>query len=175
VVAILDKIPTPLSKLEVAKTVTAELSRDVGIDDVGNVILVSPTKIDMSKITTTLEPLGEKIVGPMWPRVGSYSTDPIIARHDGKMYIAMRGDNGKYNDVTCQYDYDATLAEIEDMLVDNKVKIKHTTSYSGSIYGRQERRDRVTTTAFKFEDLEMFRIVVTDGTTGISGKVFRGM
>ncbi len=174
IVAILDKIPTPLSKLEVAKTVTAELSRTGDIDDVPNVILVSPTKIDFDAVTSTLEPLGEKIVGPMWPTVGSYYSDPIIAKHNGRMHIAMRGGNAKFNNVTHCYDYEATLAEIDDMLVDNKIKIRHITTYSSNTnYGRQGRSERVTTTDFKFEDLELFRIVVT--ANGITGKVYRGV
>jgi hypothetical protein len=173
VVAILDKIPTPLNKMEVAKTVTAELSCTIDIGDVPNVILVSPTKIDLDAVTSMLVPLGEKITGPMWPRVGSYYTDPIVVKHNGKMHVTMRGGNGKYNNTTRSYDYDATLAEIDEMLVDNKITIKHTVSYtSNTYYGRQERRERITTTDFKFEDLELFRIVVT--ANGITGKVYRG-
>ena len=173
VVVIHDKIPTPLNKLEVARTVTAELSRTVDIDDVNSAILVSPTKIDLSTVTSALMPLGEKITGE-FPKVGSYYIDPIVVKYNDKMYLASRSGHGKYNDVTRVYDYDPTLVEIEEQLVDNKVKIKHITSYTnpGYGYGRTERHERIITTDFKFEDLELFRIVTAND---IAGKVYRGI
>jgi hypothetical protein len=167
----LDKIPTPLNKLEVARTVTLELSRTVDIDDVNAVILLSPTKIDLSTVKSGLEPLGEQLTGD-WPKVGSYYVDNIIAKYNGKTHIAVRGVQ-PYNKVTGQYDHVITMAEIEEQLVDNKVSYKYNKRILNNYYGRQEQREQIAVTGFKFEDLELFRIVVTTGD--ITGRVYRGL
>ena len=170
VVAVLDKIPTPLNKLEVARTVTLELSRTVDIDDVDAAILLSPTKINLSTVKASLVPLGEKITGD-WPKAGSYYTDNIIARYDSRTYIATRG-NQTYNKVTSQYDHVLTMAEIEEQLVDNKISYKYNKRLLNNYYGRHEQKEQITETGFKFEDLDLFRIVVT--ANEITGKVYRG-
>jgi hypothetical protein len=173
IVAILDKIPTPVNKLEVAKTVTAELSRTVDIDDVDKVILLSPTKIDLTKITTSRVPLNETFQeGSTWPKVGYYA-DHIYCEYDGKTYLSKNG-SGSYNNATRQYDYSASLLEVTDRLAENKLDARYTMNQgSGGYWNRGPQREDIIRSDFKFADLKMFRIVVTDGTTGITGKVFK--
>lgn len=176
VVRIISKLATPLDKLEVAKTVTAALDREVKIDDVDGAILVSPTKIDLTKVTSSLVPLGEQITTSEWPRTDSYQSDNILCNYDGKAYFPTRG-KGTYNNATHQYDYDPVLFEVEEFLADNMIQTKFVTAFIRDQfgYGNRENREKITRTDFKFDDLEMFRVVVTDGTTGITGKIFRGI
>jgi hypothetical protein len=173
VVDIVNKRQNDLSKAAVAATVNEQLSRSVGIDEFYNgLTLISPTKIKLDQIASMLAPLNEKITGD-WPTVGKYGwvIDNIIAKYEDRYYVASISGNG-YSDPK-----KAALMEIDvGKLGENKVSYRTTAVKGSRSYwsGHNDRYERITRTDFKFEDLELFRIVVATAD-GFHGNVYQGL
>jgi hypothetical protein len=168
VVAHLDKMDTPLSKAEVATKVNSELGRTVGIGGFYyGVTLISPTKIKLDQVTSMLAPLNETITGS-WPGVGPHhwNIDNIIAKYEGKYYVAEQ--HGHYNDATM------ALTEIDVSELDKNIVHYNRVAVAASHSWGNTRYNNITRTDFKFEDLELFRIVVST-VDGFTGKIYQGL
>jgi hypothetical protein len=87
--AILEKIATPLNKVDIAKELTAYISKyEQNIANADNPVLVSATKIKMEDVYLTLDPVTEKF-GPSWPGESRYSVEKIFVKDAaGEMWMS---------------------------------------------------------------------------------------
>jgi hypothetical protein len=159
-----NKIEIPLNKEEVANIVNKDLDRNNNIIGISKAILISESKIDLTTITTTLEPINEKL--HLWPIIDKYNVDPIICKFEGNLYLASRSSE-KYNGQTC--DYTQELTNITLNTNNNSLVIKSNAELrQGKPTGYY---NAICRSDFNFYDLEMFRMVVTAGD--VTGKVYR--
>lgn len=164
VVDIITKIGTPLNKEDVAREVTAKMSQIFKIEDELEAVIVSATKIDLTKVTVELIPLTEKITGDQWPSVGRYDSnaDAIVCKLDGKFYVASV-ESGAYNQANIPELTELTLDLDNASFIVNKIATHSQNRYCGN--------RNITRTDFKIADVEKFRFAVT--ANGLTGNVYR--
>ena len=171
VVSIVKKIAVPLLKEDVAKEVTSKIGRIFKITDAETTTVVSPTKIDMSKVTVALVPLKEKWIGEKWPQSDKYSSqvDSIVCKLDGKYWMTSltSGPGSSYNN------YVSALVEMTIDLVGCGFDLKKVQQVNSNRwgYGSQTYLENVVRKDFHIPDLEQFRFEVT--ANGITGGVYR--
>lgn len=159
-------IGTPLDKNEVAKEVTTALISAEYSFDVNGVLLVSATKIDLSKVTTSFEPVPFKYtVGMDWPRVGSYYARMYVVKMKNNWYVTVM-DRHYYNNVS----KGLRLTPIVSTPGQNFIRVQQTSrqvshywNSSNAVY------DNVVIDQFDPEELEFFAAVVS--YNGINGEV----
>jgi len=169
IVAITNKIATPLLKEEVAQEVTGWLSNTNRIDGFDYLVLISPTKVKPEKVTTVLEPVQH--TGP-WVPANKYDSipDALICKNGDRYYIASF--TNKPGSMSYPRENLSTMAEIKLDLANNKFsECRTVVRGNGSYYSRDQYSGIVETDPAVIEATEKFRLVVT--ANGITGKVYR--
>lgn len=154
------QVETPLDRNEIAKNVTGELGRDVGISDTHFLVLISPTKINLSTVKTDLVPLSETLTNE-WPKIDGYYMDKILCEHDGKYWLPTRNHHNTTG---------VTFKEVDlSELGQNRIRTKsHSTTSGSGYYSRTYRED--VTKVIDVSDIKPYRVTVT--ANGIIGKVY---
>jgi hypothetical protein len=166
--AILEKIATPLNKVDIAKELTAYISKyDQNILNSGNTVLVSATKIKLEDIYLTLDPVTEKF-GEKWPGQSSYSVDKIFVKDAaGVMWMSGVYRNSNNNG------YDSIMSKVNiELTGDCAVKpiTIYTKSTGYSYYGRGL-HSPVTLPVTNTDILDKYRLIVHYGD--LAGTVTR--
>ena len=167
VTAIVEKIASPLNKATVAQEATNYLDNTHEIRGIDGVILVSPTKIKFSEVTSKLVPFD--YTGELWPVAHRYYTEAIICEMDGKHYISRNIEDS--NDKNYPKAKLAKLQECNIELDKNSVAPKYNIVSGGHGYwNRYETRQEVYAESFDMNSVTKYKIEVT--ANGIVGKVY---
>lgn len=177
VIDIVTKLETPRDKAAIAHEFNDWISRTNDIGEIYHLLLASPTKVKLEDVTASLEPLAETITD-QWPEVDSYAIDAIVCKKDDKFYISGKKDGagGRYDSLHIPTLVDVNVGDIAKGKIDigytqvSNPNYRPGSYYSG--YGHQYIRTRAETANFKFEEVEMFRMVVKTAN-GFTGKVYR--
>lgn len=169
VVNIINKVETQLDKLEIAKTITAKLSYNFTISDTTNLILISPTKIVFSELTTTLDPIAESF--SEWPIVDRYYAASLVAVDNlGNQFLAKRSD-GTHNS-SGSYDYFNEAIKIVDInLITGVVKLATEESLQ-KWKGSRATIKNSTIRIDNLNDYQLFKFTVST-KSGIVGTILR--
>ena len=88
--AIVNKVATPMDRLDAAKQITADLIAGTKIDTIYHPILVTPTKT--AKIDVKLIPFTDPI-GSEWPTRDKYYSQAIVCKIGDEYWVAQNSDN----------------------------------------------------------------------------------
>ena len=134
VISIVNKIASPLDKMQVAKDITAWLSIRNSITNADHAMLVSPTKINLATVTMSLTPISD-IYGDTWPFADTYGyrADTIVVRlPDSTNWIATQAGNyDKRTPTLTKIEIEPTLCQLR--IVKNKTTVKASSSSSSSV------------------------------------------
>jgi hypothetical protein len=171
VVGITTKIGTPLDKTTVATEVTGKLSLTNSIRDADLTILLSPTKIDLMKVQTTMAPLDPKVTADQWPSVDKYysSADSIICGYNGEWWVARTTNIGGYNSPNVP-----SLVKVSLDLANNAfdtVTIPEQSTGGWGFRNSQVVYRQIVETNIVPAEVEQYRLSVT--ANGITGRVYR--
>lgn len=89
IVNIINKVTTPLVKVDVAKEVTASLRMTNTVGGLPGTTIISATRIKLDEVAISLVPMTEKMSGDAWPSLSNYGcADVVVVKADGKTWIA---------------------------------------------------------------------------------------
>ena len=167
VIDITKPIDVELDRTQVAKEISTSLSAKSSFKGIyESVVLISPSKIKASQITTELVPIDEKISGNWGCARYSSTADSMIVAYDGEWWVSTFKRNG-YDDQTSTL----TAVDISD-LPNGSVKFDtNLVSSDNRFYGHGYRTDHRVIDAFDWDKIECYRIVVS--CSDIKGKVFK--
>ncbi len=155
IVSVVNKLATPLTKIDVAQEATNWLSISNRLINEPTVFLISPTKIDLSTVSMALEPMTD-VITDQWPSGGNYwsRTDAIIAQtSDQKFWLATTG--GESRNPMPQ------LTELLLFLPECKLQIVKIKTRSGTGYWSRDEYNTVTQPVTDFSALTKFRMTIT--------------
>ena len=162
VVDITQRIDQPLDKNTIAHEINTGLStKDDGFRGVYGLILVSPTKIDLSKVISQLEPVDFHYrEGDAWPRVGNYHSRSYVVKYQGDTYIT-------YKEVTQRNHKDINWQKLKLVPVTYDDGKPHITPqrkkvHYGGIWGsyRSHHYETVKLDTFDYDALQYFQLKI---------------
>lgn len=154
--SVINKLDKPEDKHAMALKANVELCNKTSVGDIRNVILISDTKIDLSKIETKSVPV--EVSEAAWPEVETYYRHTYLAEYGGNMYItAMPSKWDKQRGEKLKL-HAASFTPSE-----NKLKLERTVIRNTSTMYYRINHQYTTVTTFDVKDVKFSSIVVKFG------------
>ena len=165
VVAINERIAAPLDKNVVAQEATDSIKNGKTFSDLGDVILVTPTKVKARDVVMTLEPT--EYTGETW-RMFEYRTDQIVFKIGADYFVARNVDapGSGWPREKVPYGQPCTF-DLDDHTLTTKSTISRE---ANGYWGSREYRLPILFNEFDLNTVEKFRITIK--ANGITGAVY---